>query len=249
VAAAAAVEGEFVDPRDYGAEHGIADPGYPEPDRFDGSDRDLVAPPETDVELRKGPNIGSVPVNDELVDAIEGDVLLRVGDDVTTDHIMPASSDILMYRSNIEKISEFTLTRIDETFPERALDADGGFGVAGENYGQGSSREHAALCPMYLGVDGVLAKSFARIHKANLINFGLLPLVFEDPDDYEALEQGHRLRLTGLREAVARDEDVTRLTVVDETTGEEIPVTLDATGREREYLLDGGRLAHVRNSQ
>ncbi|WP_255197506.1 aconitate hydratase [Halorarius litoreus] len=249
VAAAAAVEGAFVDPRDYGTDRGIDDPGYPEPDRFDGSNRDLIAPPEGDVELQKGPNIGTVPVNDELTDDVAGDVLLRVGDDVTTDHIMPASSDILMYRSNVAKIAEFTLTRIDESFPERALAADGGFVVAGENYGQGSSREHAALCPMYLGVDAVIAKSFARIHEANLVNFGLLPLTFADPDDYEALEAGNRLRLTGLRESIARDEDETELTVVDETTGEEIPVILDVTERERKYLLDGGRLAHVRASQ
>jgi len=249
VAAAAAVEGEFVDPREYGDCRGVPDPGYPEPERFDGGDRDLVEPPERDVELRKGPNIGSVPVNDELSDGIEGDVLLRVGDNITTDHIMPASSDILMFRSNVEKISEFTLTRIDETFPDRAHEADGGFVVAGENYGQGSSREHAALCPMYLGVDGVIAKSFARIHETNLVNFGLLPLTFEDPADYDGLDEGDRLHLAGLREAVAREEGTTRLTVVNGATGGEIPVTLEATDRERDYLLAGGRLAHVRASR
>jgi aconitate hydratase len=250
VAAVAAVEGEFVDPREYGRDRGVADPGTIEPEAFTGSGRDLLAPPDDgDVRLRKGPNIGDVPINDPLDAAIGSPVLLKVGDDITTDHIIPATSDILMYRSNVDKLSEFTLSRVDDSFAERAAEADGGVVVAGENYGQGSSREHAALCPMYLGVDAVVATSFARIHEANLVNFGLLPLTFADPDDYDAVDEGDELRLDGVRDAVARDERVSELTLHNETTGAEIPVVLEATRREREYLLAGGRLAHTKRKQ
>ncbi len=129
-----------------------------------------------------------MPLKDQLGTDIQGEALLKMEDNITTDHIIPATQDILMYRSNVPKLSEFTLSRVDETFADRALEADGGFLVAGENYGQGSSREHAALCPMYLGIEGVLAQSFARIHRANLFNFGIVPLTI-DEDTYENIDQ------------------------------------------------------------
>jgi aconitate hydratase len=246
VAAAAAVEGEIVDPRDYADEHGVSAPGVILPDGLGTNDADLLEPPEEDVELKKGPNIGEVPLKDALDDEIAGETILKVGDDITTDHIIPATSDILMYRSNIDKLSEFTLSRVDENFAERSKEKGGGLIVGGENYGQGSSREHAALCPMNLGIEAVVAKSFARIHKANLINFGLLPLTFVNPDDYETIDEGDDLRLDDVIAGVDSDDETTQLTLVNESTGDEIPVELDASRRERNYLLEGGKLSHVK---
>ncbi|MFW5928859.1 MAG: aconitate hydratase [Halobacteriota archaeon] len=248
VAAVATVTGEITDPRDYAGEFDVEPPGVVLPDGLGGRDPDLLDPNEApdDVELKKGPNIGSVPLKDELDNEVAGEVILKVGDDITTDHIIPATSDILMYRSNIERLSDFTLSRVDEGFADRAREHGGGFVVGGENYGQGSSREHAALCPMNLGIEAVVAKSFARIHKANLINFGLLPLTFADADDYDAVDQGDSMRLAGARDAVDRDEEVTRATLVDESTGDEIEVELDASRRERDYLLAGGKLAYTK---
>ncbi|MFP4633286.1 MAG: aconitate hydratase, partial [Halobacteriales archaeon] len=248
VAAVATVTGEITDPRDYAGEFDVEPPGVVLPDGLGGRDPDLLDPNEApdDVELHKGPNIGRVPLKDELDNEVAGEVILKVGDDITTDHIIPATSDILMYRSNIERLSDFTLSRVDEGFADRAREHGGGFVVGGENYGQGSSREHAALCPMNLGIEAVVAKSFARIHKANLINFGLLPLTFADADDYDAVDQGNSMRLAGARDAVDRDEEVTRATLVDESTGDEIEVELDASRRERDYLLAGGKLAYTK---
>jgi aconitate hydratase len=165
-------------------------------------------------------------------------------DNITTDHIIPATQDILMYRSNIPKLSEFTLSRVDDTFAERALESDGGFLVAGENYGQGSSREHAALCPMFLGIEGVFAQSFARIHKANLFNFGLIPLTI-DADTYERLEQGDDLAIVDDVAAGVRSGQ--EEFAVDVNGGEwEFTAHLDASEREREILADGGKLSHTK---
>jgi aconitate hydratase len=248
VAAASAIEGEIVDPRDYADDYGVEAPGVVLPDGLGGHDPDLLDPAEADddVELDKGPNVGSVPLGDELEDTVEGETILKVGDDITTDHIIPATSDILKFRSNIEKLSEFTLSRVDEDFADRAKAKGGGFIVGGENYGQGSSREHAALCPMYLGIEAVVAKSFARIHKANLLNFGLLPLTFEDNDDYDKIDEGDELSIEGVIDGVDADDERTDLVVVNETKDEEIPVELDASHREREYLLAGGKLNHTK---
>jgi aconitate hydratase len=161
-------------------------------------------------------------------------------DNITTDHIIPATSDILKYRSNVPKLSEFTLSRVDETFAQRALDADGGFLVAGENYGQGSSREHAALCPMYLGIEGVLAQSFARIHKANLFNFGLLPLTI-DADTYERIEQGDDVEVVDdVSEGVRSGQEEFTVRVNDDW---EATATLDASERERKIVAAGGKLS------
>jgi len=245
IATASAIAGEIVDPRDLADDLGdLEDPGFELPEKYTGSDADIITPDESvDDGLVKGPNIGDVPLKDPLDAHLEGPALLKMRDNITTDHIIPATQDILMYRSNIPKLSEFTLSRVDDSFARRALESDGGFLVAGENYGQGSSREHAALCPMYLGVEGVLAQSFARIHKANLFNFGLLPLEI-DAETYERIEEGDDIEIVDdVAEAVrsGREEFTVRVDDEWETTAH-----LDASTREREILADGGKLAHVR---
>ena len=210
-------------------------------DKYDGSTADLIAPDEAvDDGLVKGPNISDVPLKDPLDAHLQGSALLKMDDNITTDHIIPATQDILMYRSNIDKLSEFTLSRVDDTFAQRAADADGGFLVAGENYGQGSSREHAAMCPMYLGIEGVLAQSFARIHRANLFNFGLLPLII-DEDTYEKIDQGDDIEIVDdVREAVESGQEEFTVRVNDDW---EATATLDASERERDMLAVGGKLA------
>ena len=246
VAAAAAIKGELVDPRDLADELGdLEAPGVELPDQYDGSKADLIAPDESvDDGLVKGPNIGDIPLKDELEADLSGPNLLQMEDNITTDHIIPATQDILMYRSNVPKLSEFTLSRVDDTFAQRALDSDGGFLVAGENYGQGSSREHAALCPMFLGIEGVFAQSFARIHKANLFNFGLIPLTI-DADTYERLEQGDDLAIVDDVAAGVRSGQ--EEFAVDVNGGEwEFTAHLDASEREREILADGGKLSHTK---
>ncbi|MFW6448390.1 MAG: aconitate hydratase [Halobacteriota archaeon] len=245
VAAAAALAGELVDPRDLAEEFDLEPPGIEMPDRFDGSTADLIAPDEAvDDAPIKGPNIGEVPLKEPLGGSVGGEALLKMGDNVTTDHIIPAKGEVLMYRSNIPKLSEYTLSRIDETFPERAMAADGGVLVAGENYGQGSSREHAAMCPMYLGVEAVFAQSFARIHRANLFNFGILPLEI-DAEAYERIEQGDTIEIDepDVRGAVAAGAETFDIRINDEWTA---TATLDATARERDIVAAGGRLPHTR---
>jgi aconitate hydratase len=242
VATAAAIAGEIVDPRDLADElEDLADPGFEMGDKYTERDADMIAPDEAvDDDLIKGPNIGDVPLKDPLDARLEGEALLKMGDNITTDHIIPATQDILMYRSNVPKLSEFTLSRVDETFADRAMDADGGFLVAGENYGQGSSREHAALCPMYLGIEGVLAQSFARIHKANLFNFGLIPLTI-DEDTYERIDQGDEIEIVDdVAEAVDSGQEEFTVRVNDDWEGE---AHLDASERERRILAAGGKLA------
>ena len=245
VATAAAIKGEIVDPRDLADELGdLEAPGLELPEEYEGAENDIIEPENAvDDDLVKGPNIGDVPLKDPLDTHLEGEALLKMEDNITTDHIIPATQDILMYRSNIPKLSEFTLSRVDETFAERALDSDGGFLVAGENYGQGSSREHAALCPMYLGVEGVLAQSFARIHRANLFNFGLLPLEI-DESTYENIEQGDDIEIVDdVAEAVTSGQEEFTIRINDEWEATGI---LEASAREREILADGGKLSHVK---
>ena len=246
VAAAAALAGEIVDPRDLADDLGdLEAPGIELPEAFTGSDADVLSPDEAvDDSLIKGPNIADVPLKAAMDDRLSGPTLLKMGDNITTDHIIPATSDILMYRSNIPKLAEFTLSRVDKTFAERAAAADGGFLVAGENYGQGSSREHAALCPMYLGVDGVLARSFARIHRANLFNFGLLPLTIDEAT-YDRIEQGDEIEIVDdVAEAVraGRDEFTVRINGDWEATA-----SLDASARERDILAAGGKLSWTKD--
>src|SRR6056297_838595 len=245
VATAAAIKGEIVDPRNLADELGdLEDPGFEMPDEYTGSKTDLISPDEApDDELIKGPNIGDVPLKDELDSELAGPNLLKMEDNITTDHIIPATSDILKFRSNIPKLSEFTLSRVDDQFADRAKQSDGGFLVAGENYGQGSSREHAALCPMYLGVEGVLAQSFARIHKANLFNFGLVPLEI-DEETYEKIEQGDDVEIVDdVAAAVQSGQEEFTIRVNDDW---EATAQLDASERERDILAAGGKLAHTK---
>ncbi|MFC6731528.1 MULTISPECIES: aconitate hydratase [unclassified Haladaptatus] len=245
VAAAAGLKGEIVDPRDFAEELGdLEAPGAELPEKYDGSKADIITPDEAvDDSLVKGPNIGDVPLKDPLDAHLEGSALLKMEDNITTDHIIPATQDILMYRSNIPKLSEFTLSRVDQSFAQRSLDSDGGFLVAGENYGQGSSREHAALCPMYLGIKGVFAQSFARIHKANLFNFGLVPLVI-DEETYTTLEQGDDIEIVDdVAEGVREGKEEFTVRVNDDW---EFTAELEASERERRILADGGKLPHTK---
>ena len=223
----------------------LEDPGFEMGDKYGegmgNDDPDLIAPDEAvDDELIKGPNIGDVPLKDPLDSELEGPALLKMTDNITTDHIIPATQDILMYRSNIPKLSEFTLSRVDESFAQRALESDGGFLVAGENYGQGSSREHAAMTPMYLGVRAVFARSFARIHRANLFNFGITPFRI-DEDTYERIDQGDHIEVVDdVREGVLSGQEEFTIRVNDDW---ETTVELDASQRERDMLAEGGKLA------
>jgi len=239
VAAASSLAGVISDPRKLGAP-----PAVKLPTHYLVDDGLILAPPAdgSAVEVVRGPNIKPVPRAPPLGDTIDGEVLLMMGDNITTDHILPAGAKVLPLRSNIPAISEFTLTRVDPTFPARAKAAGGGLLVGGENYGQGSSREHAAITVMYLGVRAVVAKSFARIHFANLVNFGVLPLTFEDPSDYGRVKQGMRLALSSVHAGVARGSLVAAL------PGGGAGVTLRAplTPRQREILLGGGLLNYTR---
>ena len=248
VATAAAITGEIVDPRDLADDLGdLEAPGLEMGTKYGPGmgedDSDIISPDEAiDDGLVKGPNIGDVPLKDGI-DVDGGEALLKMEDNITTDHIIPATADILKFRSNIEKLSEFTLSRVDDTFAERALDADGGVLVAGENYGQGSSREHAALCPMYLGIEAVFAQSFARIHKANLFNFGIVPLAI-DAETYEEIDQGDELAIVDdVPAGVRSGQEEFTVSVNGEW---EFTADLDASERERDILAAGGKLSWVK---
>jgi aconitate hydratase len=241
-AAATALNGKVTDPRKLGKP-----PTIKLPDRFLINDNMIVKPPKdgSRVETVRGPNIKPLPVAKPVPDAIEGTVLLKVVDNITTDHIMPAGAKILPLRSNIPAISEHVFEVIDPTFSSRARDAGGGFIVGGENYGQGSSREHAALAPMYLGIKWVLAKSFARIHKANLVNFGIIPLTFTDPDDYEKIESGDKVRVENVRKSLEQNQP---LRLVNHTKNIELKAEYELSQRQREILLEGGLLNYAKKS-
>jgi len=236
-----ALEGRIVDPRMTGIEFEPVE----EPEAFLVNDNMILPPAEEPdkVEIVMGPNIKAVPVGEPLEAEFSCPVVLRLGDDITTDDIMPAGSNILPLRSNIPAIADFVFSNLDPTFPSRAKAAGRAAIVAGENYGQGSSREHAALAPMYLGLRVVIAKSFARIHKNNLVNFGILPLEFAAAADYEGIEQGDELYLSGLREAVLGAE---RLRVFNRTKQREFEVSIGLSGRQREIVLAGGLLNYTR---
>ena len=239
-AVASALTGEITDPRELGMEK--LDVKLPAAFKLDDSALLPPAPAEKagDVEVLRGPNIKSIPEGRALTDTIEARLTLKVGDNITTDHIMPAGAKILPYRSNIPKLSEFCFAVCDESFSKRALEAGQSFIVGGANYGQGSSREHAALVPLYLGVRAVVAKSFARIHQANLINAGILPLSFKDPEDYDRLEQGEKLVLSGILEGLETGE----MTLHAETG--EIKLLCSFTERQRKILMAGGLLNYTR---
>jgi len=247
-AAATALKGVITDPRDLGKELGIPAPAPVLPDAVPQDNPNLIPPaPEAEaaaIAVHHGENIRPAPVKPPLEDTLRGTVLIKVGDDISTDHIMPAGSEIVAYRSNIPKLAEYVFSRLDPEFSRRAKARGGGFIVGGENYGQGSSREHAALAPMYLGVRAVLAKSFSRIHHANLINWGLVPMIFADPADYDRVNQDDELEIAGVREGILQGARI--FTVRNTTRGTTFTVRVDATPRERIYLVAGGRLAHVK---
>lgn len=243
VCVAAALNGVFTDPRELGEPIRVE-----MPKDFLIDDRMVLEPssePEK-VEVIRGPNIKPLPINNPLPDTLEGELLLKVGDNITTDHIMPAGAKILPLRSNIPEISKHVFEVVDETFAERALEKGVGFIVGGENYGQGSSREHAALAPMFLGVKWVLAKSFARIHKANLINFGILPLTFEDSSEYEKFEQNDHLRIRNVIESLRENKP---MVIENVTKGVEIKASYDLSNRAKKIILAGGLLNYTRDQQ
>lgn len=241
VAAASAVAGVLTDPRTLGEMPVIKMPSH-----FEINDNMVELPLPCD-EAEKasviyGPNIKSVPLGHKLEDTIKTDVLLKVGDNITTDHIMPAGARILPYRSNVPYLSQFCFGVCDKTFPERCKEAGSGIIVGGANYGQGSSREHAALVPLYLGIRAVIAVSFARMHKANLINSGIIPLVFANPEDYNAIEQGDTLELHDIRACVEHGDTVT---VKNITKNTEIVLNAEFSDRARNILLAGGLLNYT----
>ena len=216
------------------------------PDSFKIDDSAVLAPLSVEeaanAEVLRGPNIKEFPKSKAFSDTLDAKLVLKVGDNITTDHIMPAGAKILPYRSNIPHLSKFCFEVCDPTFPERAKAAGDGIIVGGSNYGQGSSREHAALVPMYLGIRGVIAKSFARIHIANLINSGILPMTFENPEDYDKLNQDADLQITGIVSGMAEG----KLTVTDRTTGNKFNVLCSLTERQRAILLAGGLLNYTK---
>ncbi|MBW2465696.1 MAG: aconitate hydratase, partial [Deltaproteobacteria bacterium] len=239
VAVASAVMGRITDPRDLGEY-----PHFDLPERYLLGDQRIEQPKDQgeEFEIIRGPNIAPFPEFKPLAETWQGKVLLKVGDNITTDHIMPAGAKILPLRSNIPAISEYVFNSVDLEFIQRARDASagdlGGMVVGGENYGQGSSREHAALAPRYLGVQVKLVKGFARIHKANLINFGIIPLTFENPQDYEELKQGARVEIPEIRRKISAGEQ--QITVLIDS--KPIQAILEISDRHREILLAGGLL-------
>ena len=243
-AAAAAITGKITDPRDLDMDY----PHVPMPDKYDIDDSMLQPPSaETDkVEIVRGPNIGDPPRNDPLPGLIDGTITLKVGDKITTDHIIPAGAR-MKYRSNVPKYSEFLFEVVDPEFHDRAEGIrDGGKHnviVGGLSYGQGSSREHAALCPMFMGVKAVISKSFERIHTANLVNFGILPLTFKTEADYDKVEQGDSLELPGVRDRLTNDEP---LVVKNTTKGVEFEVDYSLSGRAKQIILAGGTLSFMK---
>ena len=218
------------------------------PDAFTIDDSAILAPASAkeaaNAEVLRGPNIKEFPKSKPFADELKAELVLKVEDNITTDHIMPAGSKILPYRSNIPFLSQFCFSVCDTTFPQRAKEAGDGIIVGGSNYGQGSSREHAALVPMYLGIRCVIAKSFARIHVANLINAGILPLTFKNPSDYDLLEQGHKLCLSNIKNGMQAGE----LKLTDENTGKEISLVCDLTQRQMDIVTAGGLLNYTKEN-
>ena len=241
-AVAAALTGEITDPRLLGDM-----PEIKMPDAFKINDNAVIAPASeaeaAGLEVLRGPNIKPFPEARPQNDSLSAELVLKVGDNITTDHIMPAGAKILPYRSNIPHLSQFCFGVCDTTFPERAKALGESIIVGGSNYGQGSSREHAALVPMYLGVRVVITKSFARIHIANLINAGIMPLTFKNPEDYDKLTQGDKLSLSDIFEGMDSGE----ITLKDETTGESFALTCSFTERQKAILKAGGLLQYTKN--
>lgn len=243
-AAVSAINGVFTDPRCLGAAAEIE-----MPEKFLINDNMVIDPAPVEemdsVEILRGPNIKSYPETHPLTDSIEASCSLKVGDNITTDHIMPAGAKILPLRSNIPKISEHCFTVCDKEFPTRAKALGKSIIVGGENYGQGSSREHAALAPLFLGVKAVLVKSFARIHKSNLINAGILPLTFVNAEDYDKIKLGDMLELPNVKDEIANGKQVT---VVNKTTGDTIVADCELSDRTRNIIIAGGLLDYTKEN-
>ncbi len=219
-------------------------PSIDMPEKFLINDNLILRPEDFEnVEVVRGDNIKPFPKGKPLSDTVEGEALIKLGDDITTDHIMPSNAALLAYRSNIPYLSDYCLSNCDKEFPKRAKEKKGGFIVAGSNYGQGSSREHAALVPLYLGIKAVIAKSFARIHKDNLMNNGILPLVFRNPADYDRIEAGDKLRISGAIESVKSRDFV----LTDESKGITIPLALECGDRQQNMLICGGSLNSIKH--
>lgn len=235
VAAASAITGYLTDPRELGAPIAVEGPKV-----FLINDN-LIVPPTNnprEVEVIKGPNIKPFPKGKPLSPEVQGKVLTKVGDNITTDHIMPSNAKLLPYRSNIPYLSNYCLTPCDRDFPKKARENRGGFIIGGINYGQGSSREHAALVPLYLGIRAVLAKSFARIHQANLINNGIMPLIFKNPEDYDNVKEMDELLIENTLFQVKRGI----VKVKNLTKGKEYKMLLNITPRQKEIIIQGGLL-------
>lgn len=235
VAAYTALRGVLSDPRELGEEITVE-----LPEQFLINDNLILAPAPIGeaVEVVRGPNIQPFPEHHPLPGEIQGTVLLKMEDNITTDHILPSNAKLLPFRSNIPYLSDFCLAPVDETFPQRAKQAGGGLLVAGHNYGQGSSREHAALAPLHLGIKGVLVKSFARIHMANLVNNGILPLVFAEESDYDRIDPADELSIANLHEQMGQET----MQITNQTKGTTIEVRMPVSTRQRQMLLAGGLL-------
>ena len=242
VAAASAISGVLTDPRTLGEA-----PVIEMPKAFKINDNMVVAPaPEgNDVEVVRGPNIKPFPVNKPMEDVITGKALIKVEDNITTDHIMPSNAKLLPFRSNIPYLSEFCLVPCDPEFPARAKANGGGFIIGGSNYGQGSSREHAALAPLYLGIKAVIVKSFARIHVANLINSGILPLTFKNPDDYDNIDPEDEIEITN---AISQVKAGGEIVIRNITKGKEIVTETCLSDRQIDMMLAGGLLNYTRET-
>lgn len=240
VAAVSAITGVLTDPRELGEA-----PIIEIPETFLINDNMVVAPaPEgNDVGVVRGPNIKPFPINKELTNEVSGKALIKVEDNITTDHIMPSNAKLLPFRSNIPYLAEFCLTPCDPEFPKRAKENGGGFIIGGHNYGQGSSREHAALAPLQLGIKGVIAKSFARIHMANLINSGIIPMTFENESDYDLVDCNDELLLENAREQIKGSSE---LIIKNVTKNKEIKVKIALSDRQVEMILAGGLLNYTR---
>ena len=243
VCSLSAIKGEIVDPTDTDFKIEIVD----EPETFLINDN-MIIPPQRDKDnqIIKGPNIKEVPIKEPLEEEITAEVLLKLGDNITTDDILPAGSQILPYRSNIPMISTFTFRNIDEKFYERAINAKnkgGGIIIGRENYGQGSSREHAAIAPMFLGIKCVIAKSFARIHRANLINFGILPLIFTTSEDYDKIQQGDILVIQNIIESIKNDQ-IYHVKILNKDFSFKVISNLNS--KESEIIIQGGLLPYVK---
>lgn len=239
-AVASALTGRITDPRELGKM-----PKVELPEKFKIDDSAIIPPATIEeaksIDIERGPNIKKLPSGKPVEDTIELSVALKVGDNITTDHIMPAGSKILPYRSNIPHLSQYCFEVCDPEFPERAKEMGESIIIGGQNYGQGSSREHAALVPLYLGIRAVIAKSFARIHASNLINAGILPLKFACEEDYEKVEEGDKLKIDGIEEGLKTG----KLRLTNESNGETFELISDLSERQASILRAGGLLNYM----